>query len=149
MTIVAYRDGVLASDSRVTVESTDAGTRCFNSVQKLFRKDSSIIATVGESSPGIVFVRWYGSARRRPKVLLDPELDWTCLVLDKEGLWEWDSSMEPELVAEPFYAIGAGTKAALGAMHMGASAEEAVRITCLIDPFCGGPIQVMRLEASG
>jgi ATP-dependent protease HslVU (ClpYQ) peptidase subunit len=147
MTVIAYRDGVIAADSRVTVEGKESGIRFFDSSIKLFRKDGCIIATAGASAPGIVFVRWYGTRPKKPpEAITDAKVDWTCLVLDKTGLWEWDSSLEPEQVLEPFYAIGTGCKAALGAMYMHATAVEAVQIACLIDPNCGGKVQTMRLD---
>jgi ATP-dependent protease HslVU (ClpYQ) peptidase subunit len=147
MTVIAYRDGVIAADSRVTVEGKESGIRFFDSSVKLFRKDGCIIATAGASAPGIVFTRWYGSrSKKPPEAITDQKSEWTCLVLDKTGLWEWDSSLEPEQVLEKFYAIGTGCKAALGAMYMNATAVEAVQIACMIDPNCGGPVQSMTME---
>ena len=145
MTIIAYRDGIIAADSRSTTTGKESGIRFFDSSVKLFRKPGCIIATAGSSSPGVVFVRWYGTAEKTPKSI-KKDHDWTCLVLDFNGLWEWDSSLEPEPILEPFYAIGTGCKAALGAMHMHATAIEAVQIACLIDPNCGGLVQSMKLE---
>ena len=145
MTVIAYRDGIIAADSRSTTTGKESGIRFFDSSVKLFRKPGCIIATAGSSSPGIVFVRWYGEGLKKHKAMKNDH-DWTCLVLDKDGLWEWDSSLEPEPILEPFYAIGTGCKAALGAMHMHATAIEAVQIACLIDPNCGGLVQSMKLE---
>jgi hypothetical protein len=146
MTVIAYRDGIIAADSRSTTVGKEAGIRFFDSSVKLFRKAGCVIATAGSSSPGMVFVRWYGSGVKKKHEAMTSDADWTCLVLDKDGLWEWDASLEPEQIREPFYAIGTGCKAALGAMHMHATAVEAVQIACRIDPNCGGLVQFMRLE---
>jgi hypothetical protein len=42
-------------------------------------------------------------------------------------------------------AIGRGAQAALGAMYMGATPEEAAQVACAVDPYCSGPITVERL----
>ncbi len=48
----------------------------------------------------------------------------------------------------PFKAWGSGTPVALGALHAGCSAEEAVRIACLVDPYSGGPTTFMKVTAN-
>jgi hypothetical protein len=156
MTTIAYRDGVLAADSQVTAESAAGGSRKHTCI-KLFRKMVTvkrktfdvIIATAGETSPGLVFIEWYGSGKPIPDVFLHIGGDFTCLVLTPKGLFEYDVYCQPEeivLSPYPFYAVGSGTKAAMGAMHCGKSAIEAVRIACKVDPFSSGRIVSMKLE---
>lgn len=153
MTVIAYRDGVIASDSRVTADSEAGGTRMFK-CEKLYRKTIKIgrrklpviIGTAGESAPGLIFVDWYGSDKPPPSQLIDGEADFTCLILRPDGLFEVDKWCRPDKVLSKFYAIGSGAKAALGAMHKGASAIEACEIACKIDPYCALPIVSMRLK---
>lgn len=148
MTVIAYRDGVLAADSRTTTESEAGGIRHFK-CQKLFRKKGSIIATAGENGPGLAFIRWYGSGRPFPEVFAIGEADFSCLVLTAKGLFEYDKWGVAEKITlpktAPFYAIGCGAKAALGAMHMGASARKACAVACRVDPLCDFPIVSMSL----
>lgn len=150
MTTIAYRDGILACDSRATVHTEDGGARFFNT-EKLFRKVVTktrrevIIATAGESAPSLVFVDWFGSGKQIPDQLLYLDSDFTCLILQEDGLYEADKFCRPEKVIEPFYAIGSGTKAALAAMHCGKSALEAVQIAALIDPGTAAPFKSMQL----
>jgi hypothetical protein len=146
MTTIAYRDGILATDSQLTVD-TGSGARK-HSCRKLFRKRITegkksydvIIATAGESSPGMVFVDWYGSGKPIPDLFLHIGGDFTCLVLTPRGLLEFDVYCRGELVESEFYAIGSGAMAALAAMHCGKSAVEAVRVAARIDPYTGGRI---------
>lgn len=150
MTTIAYRKGILAADSQVTFGG-DASGAIKGTCQKLFRKTiksgrktrTVILATAGESSPGMVFVDWYGTGGARPDLLKDT--DFTCLVLEPDGLYEVDSLCRPERILAPFYAIGSGAKAALAAMHCGKSAREAVAIAAKLDPYTGGRIVSMRL----
>lgn len=149
MTTIAYRNGVLAADSRTTLETEGGGARMFL-CEKLFPKilpsgDKVIIATAGESSPGMVFVDWFGSGKEAPDNFIIGEADFTCLVLQKDGLWEYDAWCRGIKILDEFYAIGSGAKAALGALHMGASAVKAVEMACRIDHYSGPPVVSMRL----
>lgn len=150
MTTIAYRNGVIAADSRTTLETEGGGARMFL-CEKLFRKTSGItgetviIATAGESSPGMVFVDWFGSGKDAPDNFIIGEADFTCLVLQKDGLWEYDAWCRGVKILDEFYAIGSGAKAALGALHMGASAVKAVEVACKIDHYSGPPVVSMRL----
>lgn len=146
MTTIAYRAGVLAADSRVSITTEGGGDRFFDRSKKLIRKGNAIIALAGESSPGMVFAAWYGSGKKPPSRLIDGGADFTALVLTPKGLFEYDAYCEPERVDEEFYAIGSGAKAALGAMHMGASAIQAIEIAMKIDPSTGGRVMSMDLK---
>lgn len=146
MTTIAYRDGILAADSRLTVDHGSGARKHF--CKKLFRKTITegkkkfdvIIATAGESSPGMVFVDWYGSGKPVPDLFLHIGGDFLCLVLRPDGLFEYDVYCRGEEIHEDFYAIGSGSMAALAAMHCGKSALDAVRIAARIDTYTGGRI---------
>lgn len=155
MTTIAYRDGILAADSRVTHDTEGGGTRVFK-CQKLYRKvvklgeveEEVILATAGESSPGELFVEWFGSGKdvtdMRDTFVLG-QADFQVLVLKRDGLYEVDMYCKPIKVLDKFYAVGSGAKAALAAMHMGADAKKAVEIACRIDPYTAAPITTMSL----
>lgn len=153
MTTIAFRDGVIAADSRSTIE-TEAGGSTKHVCAKLFRKTIKegrktfdvIIGTAGEVGPALVYLDWYGTPGDPPRVLLDHDPDFTCLILRPDGLFEVDKFCRPDKVLEPFYAIGSGRKEALAVMHHGGSAVDAVRIAAKIDPFTGGKVHAMRLE---
>jgi hypothetical protein len=146
MTTIAYRDGILAADSRLTVDHGGGSRK--HTCRKLFRKrvgegkkaHDVVIATAGESSPGMVFVDWYGSGKPVPDLFLHLGGDFLCLVLTPSGLFEYDVYCRGDLIEEEFYAVGSGSVAALAAMHCGKSAIEAVRVAARIDAFTGGRI---------
>lgn len=153
MTVIAYKDGVIAADSRQTVE-TEAGGIRMSTCQKLFLKrvvldgieQDVIIATAGEGFPGLLFVDWFGSGKEPPEAFVHGDADFTCLVVTKGGLFEYDKWCRGEKILDPFYAVGCGAKGAMTAMHMGASAKRACEVTCLVDPLCALPITTMRLK---
>jgi hypothetical protein len=144
MTTIVYRAGVMASDSLSTTTSEAGGSRKFKCV-KMYRKADAVIALAGETFAGLVFLDWYGTNAEPPERLIHGDADFTALVLTKKGLFEYDRWCRGEQIRLPFYAIGSGAKAALGALHMGASAVQAVRVACKIDPYTRLPIVSMRL----
>lgn len=149
MTTIAYRDGLLAADSRMTREGGDSGSGdWFHGCSKIYRvfaktDDVTLIATAGENGPGELFVEQFS---KRKLVRADfTDADFECLVLSSEGLLSYDKWCRPTRITEPFFAIGSGAKAALGAMHMGADATTAVEIACKIDPYTAAPVFSARL----
>ena len=152
MTTIAYRDNVLAADSQVTIESEAGGSRTFT-CEKLYRRSiagvDTIIGLAGGSTDGLVFLDWLESGERAPSHrLIEGGADFTALVLDAKGLWEYDQWCRKERVVRRFYAVGSGSKAALGALHMGADARRAVQVACKIDTYSLGPVKVMALKGT-
>jgi ATP-dependent protease HslVU (ClpYQ) peptidase subunit len=146
MTTIAYKDGVMAADSRCTVGSEGGGDRVFR-CEKLFHRHGALIGTAGESGSGLIFVDWYGSGDDAPSELIDGGAEFDCIVVDVKGaIWLFDRWCKGERVLEPFWAVGSGAKAALGAMHAGASAKRAVEIACKIDPWSAPPIITKRRQ---
>ncbi len=158
MTTIAFKDGVIAADSRVTYE-TEGGGSTKHICTKLFRRTIKtgkkkpvdvIIATAGQSSPGMVFVDWFsqsGGIGPTPEVFIGNDADFACLILTPHGLFEADRFCRPELILDSFYAVGSGRKEALAIMHYGGSARDAVRIAAKIDPYTGGRITTMTLTS--
>jgi len=146
MTVIAYRNGVMAADSRITFTGEESGT-AYGRCEKLFRVRDAIIGLQGESSPGLVFLDWYASgAVEAHEGLVHSDADFYALVMTSTGVYMFDKWCRGERVLDEFWAIGSGAKAALGAMHMGADAREACAIACRIDPYCALPIETMTLE---
>lgn len=153
MTTICYRDGVMAADTRVTVDSHHGGARVFR-CEKLYRvrvrngkrEVPAIVGLAGGAFDGLAFLDWLvGTDPEPPQRLIEGEADFSALVLNQHGLFEYDKWCRPERVLEKFYAIGSGAKAALGALHMGASARRAVAVAARIDPYTAAPIVTMRL----
>jgi hypothetical protein len=172
MTTICYKNGVMASDSRVSIEPAagDPGATRIYSAAKLYRKTIQptklkllvggavrtipygepydvVIGLAGESSPGLVFLDWYGSGDPEPESINGAEstADFTALILSPSGLYEADGYCRPEQVLDECYAIGTGAHAAMGAMLAGRTAEEAVVIAVQVDIYSALPLQVMKL----
>jgi 20S proteasome alpha/beta subunit len=138
MTTVVYRDGVLASDSRVM----NAGWVNTAAVPKVWREeDGSLFAVTGDYAMAVKVMKsiiaggdgdGLGESARVIRVASNGEVT----VFEEGGSFPVSGA--------DFYAWGSGFPVALGALHMGASAEEAVRIAALVDPNTGGAVVSVR-----
>lgn len=159
MTVIAYRNGVIAADRGVTGSDIWKG-----SGPKLSRSPAgSIAAACGEYSlcgafhelveigavdkwlsqakgsifaglsahPGVEKVSSFGAivVDHRGEVFLVDHWGWLCAGIEAE-----------------FHADGSGREFALGAMAAGADPVRACQIACELDLTCRGPVDVMRLN---
>jgi ATP-dependent protease HslVU (ClpYQ) peptidase subunit len=144
LSIVCYRDGILAADTRIIHSDSGImrGTKLFR--KKVGRRDH-ILGFCGSLSFAMLYLDWYGSGKAMPEQLRHiPEGEhFGVLILIGKDLYEGDTACRPVEVEARYHAIGSGAQAALGAMRFGASAYEAANIACEIDPNCGRPVVIM------
>ena len=138
MTTVVGDRTRLVSDSRVS-----GNNNIIYDSPKLFRVKDAIIGCAGDNEAIEAFIKWYGSKKRKPKFKED---SFDALVVTKSGIYTYDETCSRDLVLGPWAAIGSGGSAALGALHMGASLEDACKIACKVDKYSGEPIQIMELD---
>lgn len=140
MTTIAYRAGIMAADTCVTDRCCRVGT-----IAKIWRRDDGALAGMsGAADDMAVFRKWFldGADAPYPAIIHDSE---GILVLPGgQVLGYFKSGIGIEIEAD-FFAIGSGFKAALGAMHAGADAAEAVRIAALLDVDTALPLTIIRL----
>ena len=138
MTVIAVRDGVMASDTRGTF-----GQQPYH-CGKIYRTRAGIVGMAGESSACLAFAQHFDG-----EMVPDEHLKGAAaLVLCADGIVLYDESARGERVQEPFFAIGSGAPVALGAMHMGATAREAAKAACRWNNDCGLPVVALRLTAA-
>lgn len=137
VTTIAVRAGIMAADSKVTACNGSIGK-----MSKLFRLRGDIVGIAGDMAAALVFCDWYKRPDRKdiPAALRDGDADFSAIVLTADGLIEYDRWCRQMIISEKFHAIGSGTKAALGAMHFGATARQAVAIACKVDVYTGLPV---------
>jgi len=136
MTTIAYRDGIMAADSRVSLGEWTVPW-CWRKIERL--PDGRLCGFSGNPYKQKAFVEW----------LIDPSLarpdlgdDSKAIVVDKARLARFYQYAGEADFDGPFFATGCGAIPALAAMHAGAGAAEAVRIASLLDPYTGGDIHV-------
>lgn len=143
MTTIAYKDGVIAYDSRISDGSFiihDDYDKCqeVKGVQFVFSgKVCDYAKLVGA---------WFGEP-------VTVDLECAALVFDGERLWYAGASSQHGLCKTPVwlerpYVMGSGGDHAVTAMDMGATAAEAVEMAKRRDSSTGGQVRllVLRLE---
>jgi|SRR5215207_8362767 len=143
MTTIAYKDGVLASDSRGNRgNAIEAG-----SSRKVWSfPDGRLLGICGGYASAVRFVEWMrqGGAGAAPHLddnstIIEVRPDRSILIHEQNGSYPAEGS--------DYFAWGSGTSAALGAFFVGATAEQAVEAACSVDPYSGGAVQVARLKS--
>jgi hypothetical protein len=151
MTTIAFKAGIVASDSRLT----QGGDIMPERTPKVWfsKRHPVIYAGCGMVS------QFFGAG-----LLLDQmeNLPWDNPVWRPHGDFDLDDAtfmivtrrsevyyFEGKFyypVAAPFFAMGSGSVAARAAMMAGASAEQAVEIACSLDSGSGLPVNIVRVE---
>jgi len=146
MTIICYRDGVLAAD-RMCSASFDL---IHGYHKKICEQDGTAWASSGAIQECMAFDQWVRtgrSDRNKPSLSDDKDTSLVAILIERDGtVKHYNYNLVPFTMEAPYFAIGNGDMVAYGAMFMGASAEEAVRAACAHVLGCGGGIDVLRLS---
>ena len=137
-----YKNGTLAFDSKISADCRHVG-----SVTKGRKTNKYLCAGCGSVEDLIAVLDWVsdgGILQKRKEFGLDRECDVSALLISKKGsVFHIDSRVYPYLVDASFHACGSGSDLAIGAMAMGASAVEAVRVASKFDGYTGGSIRTL------
>lgn len=150
MTVIVYRDGIMAADR----QSTISGVRACE-VKKIARRESdgALIGVAGDAALASAYMRWFvaGEQGERPimHVSADDHKTALALIVRPDGSVEEHSVAGWVPVEGEFYAYGSGLEAAIAAMHMGADARRAVEITNIVTTGCGMGVDVVLLARVG
>lgn len=155
MTVIVYKNGVLASDGRLTEENAIFT----NSAQKVFRlKDGGLLGSAGDADDHELLTLLNRLKGKLPthKQLASLEFEFSAIwVKPDKTVYVLEANREKELekyisaifpIKDSFVAVGTGSPWALGALAMGASAEQAVKVAIKFDNNCGGNVQVLKLN---
>lgn len=145
MTTIAYRNGVLASDSRISNgDWTTPGE-----AKKIFRlPDGGMIGLGGSAVKVAVILEWARGGQQesaRPTALPDEQHGIVVRPSGAVSFLEGPRCLEYSFAA-PFYAIGSGRIPALAAMLAGATAKRAIVIAAELEPCTGGAVRFLRLK---
>lgn len=144
MTTIAYRNGVLAADTRMCLGDNLLGT----TVKIARNANGDLAGAAGDATYNFAFLKWFTGLESTPP----PEAKQTDNNIDrgvifrKNGVIEVYEPRGQFQVVAPYYAFGSGRPEALGAMYAGADAETAVRAASAHDAFTGGDVTILRHE---
>lgn len=139
MTTIAYRDGILAADGRVTAGGLILTDQC----KKITRlSDGSLFALCGDDLLEERLIEWLENC----ETSAPPQgKDFTAVLVETDGSLKVFTGQGDRFVPyqfDRFCAFGSGEDFAYGAMEMGATAELAVRAAIARNYLSGGSIQV-------
>ena len=126
MTVIAYRDGVMAADTSGWI-----GRFAHRWSEKLFRApDGTLYGICGEASEGQAYLAWLRDCNGRPEPMprdVGGSGSFGVIRVGRCGvIWLLDNHGGWERFDAPYYAYGGGQGPAWGALYAGASAEVAV-----------------------
>ncbi len=147
MTTVAFRDGVMASDS----QGNDSGIGIVK-LQKLFKRKIGgkeyLIGVCGYWEAALLWMDWFAkkdSATFERLTKLTEDNGFTVLLWDGKKLMYSDTLMRLTECNQEYYAVGSGAAHAITAMDCGKSARQAVQMAMKRDINTGGRVVTMRL----
>lgn len=140
MTCIVYRDGVLAGDSLITMGSTKS-PEVARKVNRL--RTGQLFGSSGNEEGGHLLRESLLRGDPTPPKLKSVN----GLRVDPNGsIWFYEGLRWTRVTGADFAAIGSGADYAIGALYMGASAKEAVRIAAKCNTHCGGRIYSVSLK---
>lgn len=141
MTTIAYKDGILAGDGRITEGDHIYTDKCV----KVFRlKDGSLFGGAGDSEGDALVLQAVREGVLLPELPADCTV--TCVRVTLDGKVHVFEGKHWEEWCEPFIAIGNGKPYALTALRLGFSAKTAVKMGIAGDVHSGGKITSVKLK---
>lgn len=142
MTVIAYRDGLLAADTLMATNDRKGYT------QKLFRHNWESIAVCGDFARALEMLEWYkaGADLEKFPAKRDDQDFARLIVVCTKGLRVYENGPCAMWHSESFIAYGSGADFAMGAMYMGATAVEACEAAIKWCTSCGGEIQTLKIR---
>lgn len=142
MTTIAYKDGVIACDARIT----NGTTITYDDYDKVIERDGVSFVLCGYLCDYAKLIgAWFGET-------FTVAVEASALVYDGNSLCYAAYDVNEGLCKTPIlmerpYAIGSGSSHALTAMDMGATAYQAVEMAMKRDSCTGGKIRTLTIKA--
>ena len=142
MTTIAYKDGIIAYDSRATSD----GMIISDEADKKTVKDGVVFFFTGATCDEEKFIRLYFGSDEQHK-----NVECSAIIVDKGKVNACSIDDESGMFNSPIdfiggYAIGSGTPHAYTAMDMGATAVEAVKMAAKRDTCTGGRVRTFKVK---
>lgn len=142
MTTIAFRDGLLAADTRIN----RSGTILSDNHQKITRlSNGDLLALAGLEAQREAMIAHLEDDEPLPVCEEGADDDFTALIATTDGsLYVYEGIGHLQRWEGDFYAIGTGSDFAIAAMVMGAAADEAVSVAMRCDVYSGGEVVSMK-----
>lgn len=138
MTTIAYRDGTMACDSRLT------GGFVSLAPSKVIVGKRLMVGFCGDYAGGYVGAQYLAEeSQDKPDTCSEDDNEY--IVTDGKKIWLADTKLRLAPVGDRFWAVGSGGIAAMAAMYAGADAKTAVQIAIKVDENSGGKVKTFTL----
>jgi hypothetical protein len=141
LTTIVWKDGLLATDSRVNQDTIP-----LKGSYKLIHTDTHAYALSGNLVEALTFVDWVEDS---PPDAVKPPVDgFSILKMNKVTGRAWCIEGGYDLpIEDKFFCLGSGGEVARGALEVGATVQQAMRAAIRWDTASGGPIQYVKSKA--
>lgn len=144
MTVIAYRDGILAGDSEVSEDGINVA-----GMTKVAKTPHGWL--VGAAGPIVdiaAYLRWASKCfKARSKPRKAPTDEFLGIAISPDGkAFFYEACWDAYSVEGDYHAIGSGSIPALIAMDLGASAEGACKAACKRVHGCSEPVVTVSLS---
>lgn len=148
MTVVAYRDNILAIDSQASCAGHAYRVNKFHTMQDPDHEVVTVLTYTGDMDSGMEMIAWYTKGADPKKFPASGRGEKFCrlIVANGTGLFWFEQSPYPMRAVELYMAFGSGRDYALGAMAREATAIEAVEATIKHSADCMGPVVAFDLS---
>jgi hypothetical protein len=123
MTTIAWRGRVLAADTQLTM-----GDDSWTFTRKLVPiRGGGCLTVAGDAKTETLFKAWLSKGAKIEDFDKKVMKKFTAIYVDREkNIWWYDNSPGRILISHQFHAVGTGEGRAMAAMHLGATAKEAI-----------------------
>lgn len=111
-------------------------------VNKIVRIGRSVLAGTGDMDDLQRFFSWRRGEGDQPVLEGDTDIVEVC----SDGIFLWGKKLVRLPIEEDTYAIGSGCQYAMGALAMGATPTQAIKITAGFDPSTNKQVRVVKLR---
>lgn len=136
-TVICTKQG-MAADKRIS------GSPVFKST-KIHQIRGSLIGIAGNVEQALRFIEWRRTPEQKPQFEASVGFEALELTADRRLVW-WGAEMVGIEIEDDYYAIGSGAQLALGALAMGATLRQAIKIAAKWDVATGTDIQLVTLK---
>lgn len=142
MTVIVYRDGVMAADT----QAEDSLQRVAGLRKVMRGPDGTLYGAAGALALCSAFLRWVdgGCSGERPLMEVGDQRASVLVVAPDGGVSIWFQESSEDFGSIEYMAIGSGSAVAFGAMFAGCNAEDAVRAAIEHGLGCGGSVMAVR-----
>ena len=134
---------VLVADSQISDDDSDTKSLGNN---KVYRVPQGWLAGAGDVTSIQEVVKYFNDGKKGKAPVIKEAADADFMILTGEGIFVSGKDLRFWQIFTPD-ALGSGTLAALAAMTLGHTAEEACWAACQTDLYSGGDIKVYTFEA--